>query len=190
MRGSRSPAPCPPPQVPFSLTSRDDSGNAFFASDAHRKVALYYSWADDVDAVGHGSHTAGTVAGQRCAALSLPLSLARGRRARFPFVLFFGGGGVGAPARLTFPPRSPRPPRYNSPKPDAATGMAPGARLAIIDMSSGNQGYVAAPDDMADGYFAPTYAAGARVPDSQGFACECSAAQIWDETFGTLKERT
>ncbi len=31
---------------------------------------------------------------------------------------------------------------------------------------------------------------GARVPDSQGFCCECDAGQIWDDTFGTSKERT
>lgn len=61
-------------------------------------------------------------------------------------------------------PACPAPPRrYDNPKPDAATGMAPGARLAIIDLSSGSQGYVAAPDDLAQGYFDPTYAAGARV---------------------------
>lgn len=31
---------------------------------------------------------------------------------------------------------------------------------------------------------------GVRVPDSQGFCCECDAGQIWDDTFGTSKERT
>jgi hypothetical protein len=30
----------------------------------------------------------------------------------------------------------------------------------------------------------------ARVPDSQGFCCECSAGQVWDDTFGSSKQRT
>jgi hypothetical protein len=34
------------------------------------------------------------------------------------------------------------------------------------------------------------YLAGVKQPDSQGFTCECSATQIWDDTFGTSKERT
>ncbi|GBF95275.1 hypothetical protein Rsub_08306 [Raphidocelis subcapitata] len=34
------------------------------------------------------------------------------------------------------------------------------------------------------------YLAGVKQPDSQGFKCECTASQIWDETFGTNKERT
>jgi len=52
------------------------------------------------------------------------------------------------------------------------------------------------PSQRQDGEFEehPTcgwyYLAGAKQPDSQGFKCECSASQIWDETFGTLKERT
>lgn len=34
------------------------------------------------------------------------------------------------------------------------------------------------------------YQGGQRMPDSQGFVCECDSSQIWDETFGTLRERT
>jgi hypothetical protein len=34
------------------------------------------------------------------------------------------------------------------------------------------------------------YLGGVKQPDSQGFKCECTASQIWDETFGTNKERT
>jgi hypothetical protein len=59
--------------------------------------------------------------------------------------------------------------RYDSDDPDPATGMAPEARLAIIDLSKGAAGYVSAPDDLSDGYFKPTYAAGARIhSDSWG----------------------
>jgi hypothetical protein len=28
-----------------------------------------------------------------------------------------------------------------------------------------------------------------RVSDSQGFCCECSSSQVWDDTFGSSKER-
>ncbi|KAG2447311.1 hypothetical protein HYH02_007641 [Chlamydomonas schloesseri] len=31
---------------------------------------------------------------------------------------------------------------------------------------------------------------GVRVADSQGFCCECSSSQVWDDTFGSSKERT
>ena len=34
------------------------------------------------------------------------------------------------------------------------------------------------------------YLAGAKVPESQGFSCQCSAGQIWDDTFGSNKQRT
>ncbi|KAF8065442.1 HAP2 [Scenedesmus sp. PABB004] len=34
------------------------------------------------------------------------------------------------------------------------------------------------------------YASGKAVVDSQGFACQCDAGQIWDETFGTNTQRT
>jgi hypothetical protein len=59
--------------------------------------------------------------------------------------------------------------RYDSTKPDGATGMAPNARLAIIDLSRGSQGTVSAPDDLSDGYFKPSYDVGARIhSDSWG----------------------
>lgn len=42
---------------------RTAEGSQIFRSDDHRKVALYLGFADTADAVGHGSHTAGTIAG-------------------------------------------------------------------------------------------------------------------------------
>jgi hypothetical protein len=41
------------------------SGVFTFKSDTHRKVALYIGMYDAEDALGHGTHTAGTVAGSR-----------------------------------------------------------------------------------------------------------------------------
>eukprot|EP00775_Hariotina_reticulata_P002496 gene2496-2799_t len=34
------------------------------------------------------------------------------------------------------------------------------------------------------------YRAGIKVPDSQGFTCQCDTALIWDTTFGGTKQRT
>jgi hypothetical protein len=34
------------------------------------------------------------------------------------------------------------------------------------------------------------FSMGRRVPDSQGFVCECDGGEIWDATFGTNKQRT
>lgn len=34
------------------------------------------------------------------------------------------------------------------------------------------------------------YRAGVKVPDSQGFTCQCDTALIWDTTFGGTKQRT
>ena len=63
-----TPAACAPPpsrQVPFDLVPNQD-GTRVFKSDTHRKIALYYGFADTVDAVGHGTHTGGTITGSRC----------------------------------------------------------------------------------------------------------------------------
>jgi hypothetical protein len=54
------------PQVPFTPNGRDANGNSFFSSDDHRKIALYMSlgrYSDFSDNVGHGTHTAATLAG-------------------------------------------------------------------------------------------------------------------------------
>jgi hypothetical protein len=42
-------------------------------------------------------------------------------------------------------------------------------------------------EDVTCGWY---YLGGVKAPDSQGFACECSSAAIWDDTFGTNKQRT
>ena len=112
------------PKVDFMAgIKRTPRGTAVFESDAHRKIALYVGLADTSDAVGHGTHTAGTIAGSR----------------------------------------------FDADEPDGATGMAPAARLAILDLARGSNGFVVAPDDLSDGYFSPSYDAGARVhSDSWG----------------------
>jgi hypothetical protein len=79
--------------VPFEPQVDDSTGISIWKNPAHRKVIQYLGLADAQDAVGHGSHTAGTVAGWR----------------------------------------------YNGDGPDGATGIAPGAKLAVIDMSRGRQ---------------------------------------------------
>jgi len=53
--------------------------------------------------------------------------------------------------------------------PDVATGMAPGAKLAFMDLSRGRASAVWTPGNLARSYFPRTYAAGARVhSDSWG----------------------
>jgi len=177
--------PTPPhPQVSFSDNLVDDGeGNYVFRSDTHRKVALYYGLADTQDAVGHGSHTAGTIAGSRWGGAqrgvlrvalwrglvwSCALSTALHCSVRCSFHCCH-------PSQQTPPPNThpdlipPKNSRYDTNKPDGATGMAPNARLAISDLSKGPRGTVSAPDDLSDSYFKPAYEAGARVhSDSWG----------------------
>nr|BAO57178.1 generative cell specific-1 [Gonium pectorale]BAO57179.1 generative cell specific-1 [Gonium pectorale] len=45
-------------------------------------------------------------------------------------------------------------------------------------------------DNPTCGWFVQPGPAPTRLPDSQGFCCQCDAGQIWDDTFGSSKERT
>jgi hypothetical protein len=53
-------------------------------------------------------------------------------------------------------------PRYDTSQPDAATGIAPSARLAITDLSRTTEGHIMVPDTLSE-YFSPAYEVGARI---------------------------
>lgn len=87
------------PQVPFVPPTNSKE----WSSDTHRKVVYYWGMADEYfqDLVGHGTHTAGSIAGYNPAA---PDSKATGaaKAARLAFVDLSrtAGGDVNAPQDL------------------------------------------------------------------------------------------
>lgn len=90
-----------------------------FIDLSHRKIVQYIAAADSRDAIGHGTHCAGSIAGQ-------PLA------------------SDGADAAL-----------YQ--------GMAPDAKIAFMDLSSGRSGTVITPRSLNEDYFPFAYELGARV---------------------------
>jgi subtilisin family serine protease len=112
------------PFVPSALPIDPATRARVFISATHRKLAYYLGagGGDALDNVGHGTHTAGSLAGSRL------------------------DGKI-----------------------DVATGAAPAARVAFMDLTADDSGDVSAPDDLGEGYFSRTYAQGARVhSDSWG----------------------
>jgi subtilisin family serine protease len=88
------------PANPFAVPA---AGTFEWASPTHRKVVFYWALADDSfrDLVGHGTHTAGSVAGFNPAAPgSKGTGAAKGARLAFADLSRTAGGDVNAPQDL------------------------------------------------------------------------------------------
>jgi subtilisin family serine protease len=87
------------PAVPFEALT----GSKEWANPAHRKVVYYWGMADETfrDLVGHGTHTAGSIAGFNPAAPdSKATGAAKGAKLAFVDLSRTAGGDVNAPQDL------------------------------------------------------------------------------------------